>query len=85
MTSIAKDECAPVVINLLDLVDMSKDFAQISTTNNKKTAKPEKYYLTRSLKIYGIKGHATVQSELSQVHDRGVFETKNQVNLPRNQ
>ena len=42
MTSIAEGEGTPVDINMLDLVDMSKAFAQTSTiTDSKKTAKPE--------------------------------------------
>ena len=53
---------------------MSKVFAQTSSIDTKKTAKPEKYSLKRVLKVYGEKGHAAVQSELSQIHDRGVFE-----------
>ena len=82
MISIAEGEGASVDINLLDLVvDMSKAFAQISTTNNKKTAKPEKYSLKRGLKVYGEKGHAAVQSELSQVHDRGVFKPQDLIKL----
>ena len=74
MTAIAEGEGTPVDINLLDLVDMSKAFAQTSSVDTKKTAKPEKYSLKRGLKVYGEKGHAAVQSELSQIHDRGVFE-----------
>ena len=75
MTSIAEGEGTPVDINMLDLVDMSKAFAQTSTIgDSKKTVKPEKYSLKKGLKVYGEKGHAAVQSELSQVHDRGVFE-----------
>ena len=51
MTSIAEGEGTPVDINLLDLVDMSKAFAQTSTsTDSKKTAKPEKHSLKRGLK-----------------------------------
>ena len=73
MTSIAEGEGTLVDINLLDLVDMSKAFAQTSSIDTKKTAKPEKYSLKRGLKVYDEKGHAAVQSELSQVHDRGVF------------
>ena len=53
---------------------MSKAFAQTSSVDTNKTAKPEKYSLKRGLKVYGEKGHAAVESELSQVHDRGVFE-----------
>ena len=60
MTSIGEDEGAPVDINLLDLVDMSKTFAQISAINYKKTAKPEKYSLKRGLKVYGEKVHAGI-------------------------
>ena len=60
MTSMAEGEGSPVDINLLDLVDMSKAFAQISTTNNKKTAKPDKYSLKRGLKVYGEKCNAEV-------------------------
>ena len=52
MTYIAEGEGTPVDINLLDLVDMSKAFAQITTTDNKKAAKPEKYSLKRGLKIW---------------------------------
>ena len=74
MTAIAEGEGTPVDINLLDLVDMSKTFAQTSSVDTNKTAKPEKYSLKRGLKVYGEKGHAAVQSELSQIHDRGVFE-----------
>ena len=60
---------------MLDLVDISKAFAQTSTNaDSKKTAKPEEYSLKRGLKVYGEKRHAAVQSELSQVHDRGVFK-----------
>ena len=70
MTAIAEVEGTPVDINLLDLVDMSKAFAQTSSVDTNKTAKPEKYSLKRGLKVYGEKGHAAVQSELSQVHDR---------------
>ena len=50
MRSIAGGEGAPIDITLLDLVDICKAFAQISTTNNKKTAKPEKYSLKRALR-----------------------------------
>ena len=53
---------------------MSKAFAQISSTNNKKTAKSEKYSLKSGLKIYGDKGHTGAKSELSKDHDRDVFE-----------
>ena len=74
MTAIAEGQGTPVDINLLDLVDMSKAFAQTSSVDTKKTAKPEKYSLKKGLKVYGEKGHAAVQSELSQIHDRGVFE-----------
>ena len=74
MTAIAEGEGTPVDINILDLVDMSKAFAQTSSVDTSKTAKPEKYSLKRGLKVYGEKGHAAVQSELSQIHDRGVFE-----------
>ena len=70
MTCIAEGQGAPADINLLDLVDMSKAFAQTAKT----TAKPEKFSLNRGLKVYGKRGHAVVSSELSQVHNRGVFE-----------
>ena len=43
------------------LIDMSKAFAQTSSIDNKKTAKPEEYYLKRDLKVYGEKCHAAVQ------------------------
>ena len=33
-----------------------------------------KFSLKRGLKVYGEKGRAAVESELFQVHDRGVFE-----------
>ena len=36
MTSIAEGEGPPFDINMLDLVDMSKAFAQISTTTDSK-------------------------------------------------
>ena len=74
MTTIAEGEGTPVDINLLDLVDMSKAFSQTSTIDTKKTVKPEKFSLKRGLKVYGEKGRAAVESELFQVHDRGVFE-----------
>ena len=75
MTSIAEGEGTPVDINMLDLVEMRKAFAQSSTIGySKKTAKSEKYSLKKCLKVYGETGHAAVQSEPSQVHDRGVFE-----------
>ena len=70
MTCIAEGQGAPVDINLLDIVDMSKAFAQTAKT----TAKPEKFSLNRGLKVYGERGHAAVSAELSQVHSRGVFE-----------
>ena len=50
MTSIAEGEGDPIDVKLLDLVDMSKAFAKISTTNNKKTVKPEIYSLKRGFK-----------------------------------
>ena len=61
LTSIAEGHGAPVDINILDIVDMSKAFAQTS----KSTAKPEKFSLNRGLKVYGEKGRAAVKSELS--------------------
>lgn len=74
MTSIAEGEGAPVDINLMELVDTSKAFAQASTVSNKSTAKTEKYFLKRGLKLYTEMGRLAVQSELFQVHDRGIFE-----------
>ena len=55
MTAIAEGQGTPVDINLLDLVDMSKAFAQTSSVDTNKTAKPEKYSLKRGLKVYGEK------------------------------
>ena len=72
MTCIAEGQGAPVDINLLDLVDMSKAFAQTAKT----TAKPEKFSLNRGLNVHGERSHAAVSSELSQVHNRGVFKLK---------
>ena len=45
MTAIAEGQGTPVDINLLDLVDMSKAFAQTSSVDTNKTAKSEKYSL----------------------------------------
>ena len=49
MTSIAEGCEAPVDVNILDLVDTSKDFSQTAKT----AAKPEKFSFNRGLKIYG--------------------------------
>ena len=55
MKATAEGEGAPADINLMDLVDMRKVFAQTSTVSSKSN---------------GAWKYAAVQSELSHVHDR---------------
>ena len=78
---IAKGKGAPVYINILDVVNISKAFTQTFSFSNMTMAKPEKYSLKRGLKVYGENGHAAVQSEFSQVHNRGIFELQDHKQL----
>ena len=53
---------------------MKKAFAQTSNTSTMTKTKHEMFSLKRGIKVYCENSHATVQAELSQAHDRGVFE-----------
>ena len=67
LTSIAEGHGAPEDVNLVDIAKLS--FVQTSKTGSK----PEKFSLNRGLKVFKVKGHAAVKSELTQIHNREVF------------